>query len=62
MLRRTDQIRGAVARRRVAMDQAVTSQDSDHTQRGIATGIVAELETEGYHDAEPVGRGGFGVV
>jgi serine/threonine-protein kinase/serine/threonine-protein kinase PknK len=25
-------------------------------------GIVAELEAEGYHDAEPVGRGGFGVV
>jgi serine/threonine-protein kinase PknK len=34
----------------------------DHTQRGLATGIVAELEAEGYHDAEPVGRGGFGVV
>ena len=34
----------------------------DDTQRGVATGIVAELETEGYHDAEPVGRGGFGVV
>jgi serine/threonine-protein kinase/serine/threonine-protein kinase PknK len=25
-------------------------------------GIVAELEAEGYHKAEPVGRGGFGVV
>ena len=34
----------------------------DHTQRGLATGIVAELEAEGYQDAEPVGRGGFGVV
>jgi ATP/maltotriose-dependent transcriptional regulator MalT len=34
----------------------------DDTQRGVATGIVAELEVEGYHDAEPVGRGGFGVV
>jgi serine/threonine-protein kinase/serine/threonine-protein kinase PknK len=34
----------------------------DSTQRSLATGIVAELEAEGYHDAEPVGRGGFGVV
>ena len=34
----------------------------DDTQRGVVTGIVAELEVEGYHDAEPVGRGGFGVV
>jgi serine/threonine protein kinase len=34
----------------------------DDTQRSLATGIVAELESEGYHDAEPVGRGGFGVV
>jgi serine/threonine-protein kinase/serine/threonine-protein kinase PknK len=34
----------------------------DQTRRGLATGIVAELEAEGYHDAEPVGRGGFGVV
>lgn len=34
----------------------------DKTQRGLASGIVAELEAEGYHDAEPVGRGGFGVV
>jgi serine/threonine-protein kinase/serine/threonine-protein kinase PknK len=34
----------------------------DDTQRSLATGIVAELEAEGYHDAEPVGRGGFGVV
>jgi ATP/maltotriose-dependent transcriptional regulator MalT len=36
--------------------------NSDDTQRGLASGIVAELEAEGYHDAEPVGRGGFGVV
>src|SRR6516162_4244662 len=36
--------------------------DPDDTQRGLASGIVAELEAEGYHDAEPVGRGGFGVV
>ena len=34
----------------------------DATQRGPALGIAAELEAEGYHDAEPVGRGGFGVV
>ncbi|MCV7301247.1 protein kinase [Mycobacterium barrassiae] len=34
----------------------------DRTQRGLAIGIVAELEAEGYCDAEPVGRGGFGVV
>jgi ATP/maltotriose-dependent transcriptional regulator MalT len=34
----------------------------DDTQRSLATGIIAELEAEGYHDAEPVGRGGFGVV
>jgi ATP/maltotriose-dependent transcriptional regulator MalT len=40
----------------------VTSLDPDDTRRGLATGIVAELEAEGYHDAEPVGRGGFGVV
>jgi serine/threonine-protein kinase PknK len=33
----------------------------DATQRS-SLGIVAELEAEGYHDAEPVGRGGFGVV
>src|ERR1700738_606351 len=31
-------------------------------RRGFASGIVAELAAEGYHDAEPVGRGGFGVV
>src|SRR6201993_4033372 len=30
-------------------------------RRGFASGIVAELEAEGYHDAEPVGRGGYGV-
>lgn len=34
----------------------------DDTQPRVATGVVAELEAEGYHDAEPVGRGGFGVV
>jgi serine/threonine-protein kinase/serine/threonine-protein kinase PknK len=34
----------------------------DDTRRSLATGIVAELEADGYHDAEPVGRGGFGVV
>src|ERR1700739_1164806 len=34
----------------------------DETQRGLASGIVAELEADGYHDPEPVGRGGFGVV
>jgi ATP/maltotriose-dependent transcriptional regulator MalT len=34
----------------------------DDTQRRLASGIVAELEADGYHDAEPVGRGGFGVV
>jgi serine/threonine-protein kinase/serine/threonine-protein kinase PknK len=34
----------------------------EETQLGLALGIVAELEAEGYLDAEPVGRGGFGVV
>ena len=34
----------------------------DATQASPVSGIVAELEAEGYHDAEPVGRGGFGVV
>ncbi|MDH6246397.1 serine/threonine-protein kinase [Mycobacterium sp. OTB74] len=34
----------------------------DVTQHSLATGIVAELEAEGYHDAEAIGRGGFGVV
>jgi ATP/maltotriose-dependent transcriptional regulator MalT len=51
-----------VAHQRVPMDQTVTSHDSEHTQGSLASGIVAELEAEGYHDAEPVGRGGFGVV
>jgi serine/threonine-protein kinase/serine/threonine-protein kinase PknK len=32
------------------------------TQRKIASGLVSELEAEGYYDAEPIGRGGFGVV
>jgi len=36
--------------------------EPDETQRGAATGIVAELEAEGFYGAEPVGRGGFGVV
>ncbi|WP_155930284.1 serine/threonine-protein kinase [Mycolicibacterium sp. CBMA 234] len=36
--------------------------EPDETQRGVATGIVAELEAEGFYGAEPVGRGGFGVV
>ena len=36
--------------------------DADNTHRGMAIGIVAELEAEGFHDAEPIGRGGFGVV
>src|ERR1700730_177608 len=40
--------------------RAVTSPDD--TRGSLATGIVAELEAEGYHDAEPVGRGGFGGV
>src|ERR1700733_9582025 len=40
--------------------RAVTSPAD--TRGSLATGIVAELEAEGYHDAEPVGRGGFGVV
>lgn len=34
----------------------------DATQRTPISGIAAELEAEGYHGAEPVGRGGFGVV
>jgi len=37
-------------------------ENPDATQTSPASGIVAELEAEGYHDAEPVGRGGFGVV
>lgn len=36
--------------------------EPDETQRGVATGIAAELEAEGFYGAEPVGRGGFGVV
>ena len=40
----------------------MTSLNPDDTRRGLATGIVAELEAEGYHEAAPVGRGGFGVV
>jgi serine/threonine-protein kinase/serine/threonine-protein kinase PknK len=40
----------------------VTSISPDETRRSPATGIVAELEAEGYHDAVPIGRGGFGVV
>jgi ATP/maltotriose-dependent transcriptional regulator MalT len=44
----------------VAVGLAVDN--SDATQTSPAWGIVAELEAEGYHDAEPVGRGGFGVV
>ncbi len=36
--------------------------DPDETQGGSATGIVAELDAEGFDGAEPVGRGGFGVV
>jgi ATP/maltotriose-dependent transcriptional regulator MalT len=34
----------------------------DDTQGKLASGLVSELEVEGYHDAEPIGRGGFGVV
>ena len=34
----------------------------EDTQRRLVSGIVSELEAEGYYDAEPVGRGGFGVV
>ena len=34
----------------------------DATQRSPNSGIVAELEADGYRDAEAVGRGGFGVV
>jgi serine/threonine-protein kinase/serine/threonine-protein kinase PknK len=61
MLRRSDYIRGTAARKRTPWNQTVTA-GPDATQRGPALGIVAELEAEGYHDAEPVGRGGFGVV
>ena len=34
----------------------------DATRRRPVSGIVAELEAEGYDDAEPVGRGSFAVV
>lgn len=34
----------------------------DTSQRRPVSGIVAELEAEGYHDAEPVGRGNSAVV
>src|SRR6202162_5540723 len=34
----------------------------DDTQRRLASGSVAELEADGYQDAEPFGRGGYGVV
>jgi serine/threonine-protein kinase/serine/threonine-protein kinase PknK len=44
----------------MAWEQTVTT-GPDATQHS-SLGIVAELEAEGYHDAEPVGRGGFGVV
>ncbi|WP_395309170.1 protein kinase [Mycobacterium sp. AMU20-3851] len=36
--------------------------DIEVTQQRSSTGIVAELEAEGFEVAEPVGRGGFGVV
>jgi serine/threonine-protein kinase PknK len=61
MPRRPDPICGTAARQDVPGGQTVTA-NPDETQRGLASGIVAELEAEGYHDAEPVGRGGFGVV
>jgi ATP/maltotriose-dependent transcriptional regulator MalT len=38
------------------------ARDPTETQRSPVSGIVAELEAEGYEGAEPVGRGGFGVV
>ncbi len=40
----------------------MTLQDSGHSQRKDASGLVAELEAEGYDDAEPIGRGNYGVV
>ena len=40
----------------------LTMSNPDNTQRRLVTGIVAELEAEGYQDAEPIGRGGFSVV
>ena len=60
MLRRPDPICGTAARQCIPWEQTVTS-GPDATQRS-SLGIVAELEAEGYHDAKPVGRGGFGVV
>jgi ATP/maltotriose-dependent transcriptional regulator MalT len=60
MLRRPNPNCGTAARQRIPWDQTVTA-GPDATQRK-SLGIVAELEAEGYHDAEPVGRGGFGVV
>src|SRR3984893_3376338 len=44
------------------MGNGLAVTNPDDTRGSLATGIVAELEAEGYHDAEPVGRGGFGVV
>src|ERR1700758_367890 len=61
MPRRPDPICGTAARQDVPGGQTVTA-NPDQTRGSLATGIVAELEAEGYHDAEPVGRGGFGVV
>jgi hypothetical protein len=59
MLRRPEPICGTAARQRIPWDQTVIA-GPDATQRGPALGIATELEAEGYHDAEPVGRGGFG--
>jgi ATP/maltotriose-dependent transcriptional regulator MalT len=59
--RRPEPICGAAACQYMPWVPTVTA-GPDATQRGPAVGIVAELEAEGYHDAEPVGRGGFGVV
>ncbi|MBF6080316.1 protein kinase [Nocardia cyriacigeorgica] len=36
--------------------------DLPPTQRSAAAGIIAELNTEGFEQAEEIGRGGFGVV
>lgn len=36
--------------------------DLPPTQRNRAAGIIAELNTEGFEQAEEIGRGGFGVV
>jgi ATP/maltotriose-dependent transcriptional regulator MalT/serine/threonine protein kinase len=40
----------------------VTSGAGDPTLGNRGLGVPAELELEGYHGAQPVGRGGFGVV